>query len=190
MSRMRSRMRSRLTRPSARANGPPGQAWAPRPNAMCDLRVRAVDVELRRTFEPPGVAVGGSVEQHDRRSGRDVDAAERRAAAGETEVGLHRALDPEHLLEEARDVLAVRPELVLELGLLGEVLQRGREQTGGRLLTCGEQEGGRSHDRDDLGRGSVGVRRERQIGQHVLARLAPPVLDVLGEPVVEPRRAR
>ena len=45
---------------------------------------------------------------------------------------------------------------------------------------------GGPHDVDDLGRGPVGVGREREVREHVVARLAPPVLDVLREPVVEP----
>ena len=146
MSRVRSRMRSRLTRPSARASGPPGHEWLPRPNAMCDWAFRA------RCGTPPGtrtdgIAVGGAVEHHDRRPGRDVDLADRRAATGETEVRLHRALHPQHLLEEAGDELGLRPQLVLDLGLLGEVHQRGGEETGGRLLTRGEQERGGAYDR-------------------------------------------
>src|SRR5277367_4576485 len=35
MSRVRSRKRPSVTRPSARARGPPGQECAPRPKAMC-----------------------------------------------------------------------------------------------------------------------------------------------------------
>ncbi len=151
------------------------------------LNVRAVDVELRRAFEAPGVAVGGPVEQHDGRPRRDVDAADRRGAPGETEVRLHRALHSEHFLEEARNAFAVRPQLVLELGVLGEMLQRRGEQAGRRLLTRGEQEGGGPHHVHDVGRGSVGVRRQCEVGQHVLARLAPPVLDVPREPGVAPR---
>ena len=154
---------------------------------MCDCALRAVDAELGRAFEAPRVAVGGAVEQHHGRSCCDVDAADRRAAAGETEVGLHRALHAQHFLQEARDAFVVRPELVLELGLLGEDLQRGREQPRRRLLSRREQEGGGAHDVDDVGRGAVRVRREGEVGQHVLARLAPPVLDVRREPVVEPR---
>ena len=143
------------------------------------LRVRAVDAELGRALEAPGVAVGGAVEQHHRRARRDVDAADRRGAAGEAEVGLHRALDAQHLLEEVRDALAVGAQLVLELRVLGEVLQRGGEQARGRLLAGGEQERRGAHDVDDLGRGAVGVGREREVGEHVVARLAPAVLDVL-----------
>ena len=48
MSRIRSRMRSMLIRPSARASGPPGQEWAPRPNARCSLAF------LRSTLKSAG----------------------------------------------------------------------------------------------------------------------------------------
>ena len=68
-------------------------------------------------------------------------------APGEAEVGLHRALDPQHLLEEVGDQLAVGAQLVLQLGVLGEVLQRGGEQAGRRLLAGGEQERRGAHDR-------------------------------------------
>ena len=104
-----------------------------------------------------------------------------RRAAGEAEVGLHRALDPQHLLEEVGDPVAVGPQLVLQLGVLGEVLQRGGEQAGGGLLAGGEQERRGAHDRGDVGRRAVGVGREREVGEHVLAGLAPAVLDVRGE---------
>ena len=43
--------------------------------------------------------------------------------------------------------LAVGPQLVLELGVLGQVLQRGGEQAGRGLLAGGEQERRRAHDR-------------------------------------------
>ena len=81
-------------------------------------RVGAVEAELGRALEAPGVAVGRAVEQHHRRTGRDVDAADRRRPAGQAEVGLHRALDAQRLLDELRDAVVVRAELVLELGIL------------------------------------------------------------------------
>ena len=129
MSCIRSRMRSRLMRPSARASGRAGAGVVAAAERDVGLRVRPVDAELGRALEPPRVAVGGAVQQHHGRARGDVDAADGRGPAGEPEVGLHRALDPEHLLEEVRDAVAVGPQLVLELGVLGEVLQRGREQT-------------------------------------------------------------
>ena len=109
MFRVRSRMRSMLTRPSARAKGPPGQEWAPRPKAMWVLGVGAVALELGRALEVPRVAVGGAVEQHDRCAGGDLDASDGGRAAGQAEVGLHRALDPQHLFEEVGDAVCCRP---------------------------------------------------------------------------------
>ena len=44
----------------------------------------------------------------------------------------------------------------------------------------------RSHHRGHIGRGAVGVGRQRQFGEHVLAGLTPPVLHIFGEPFVEP----
>ena len=188
MSRIRSRMRSRLTRPSARASGPPGQEWAPRPNAMWAWALGRSTRNSAGHSNRPGSRLAAPLSSITGVPGRDVDAADGRGAAGEAEVGLHRALDAQRLLDEVRDAVAVRPQLVLELGVLGEVLQRGGEQTGGRLLAGGEQERRRAHDRRHLGRRPVGVGRQRQVGEHVLARLAAPVLDVLGEPLVEPRQ--
>ena len=156
------------------------------PEGDVGLGVGAVGPELGGALELPRVAVGRAVEQHDRGAGGDLDTADRRRAAGQAEVGLHRALDPQHLLEEVGDPVAVGPELVLQLGVLGQVLERGREQPGGRLLAGGEQERRGPHHRGDLRRRAVGVGGQRQVGEHVLAGLAPPVLDVLGEPLVEP----
>ena len=81
------------------------------PEGDVGLGVGPVDAELVRALEAPGVAVGGAVEQHHRRAGLDVDAADRRGAPGEAEVGLHRALDPQHLLEEVGDPVVVGPQL-------------------------------------------------------------------------------
>src|SRR5437588_606495 len=120
MSRIRSRMRSMLMRPSVRAKGPPGQEWAPRPKARCSL-------EFGRALEAPGVAVGRSIQQHDRRPRCDVDTTDARRPSGEPEVGLHRALDSQRLFDEVGYALPVRPKLVLELRRLGEVLQPGGE---------------------------------------------------------------
>ena len=104
------------------------------------LGIGTVDAELVGALEPFGVAVGGAVEQHDRRARRDVDLADLRGAAGEAEVGLDRAFHPERLLDEVGDAVLVVTELVLELGVFGEVLQRGGEQAGRRLLAGREQE--------------------------------------------------
>ena len=149
-------------------------------------RVGAVEAEIGGALEAPGVAVGRAVQQHHRRTGRDLDAADRRRPAGQAEVGLHRALDAQRLLDELRDAVVVRAELVLELGILREVLERRGEQARRRLLAGGEQERRGAHDRDHVGRRSVGVLRERQVGEDVAPRLAAAFLDVRGEVVVEP----
>ena len=78
------------------------------------------------------------------------------------------------------------PKLVLKLRVLAEVLQAGGEQASSRFLTGGEEEGRRPHDGGHLGRRTVRVRGERQIGQHVDSRFTAAVLDIGGEPVIEP----
>ena len=72
------------------------------------------------------------------------------------------------------------------VGVLGEHLEGGGEQAGGGLLPGGEQERRRAHHRGDVRGAAVRVGGEGQIGHDVLAGLAPPVLDVGREPVVEP----
>ena len=42
-------------------------------------------------------------------------------------------------------------------------------------------------DRGHRRRRPVGVRRQRQVGQHIVAWRSPPILDVLAEQLVEPR---
>ena len=164
MSRIRSRMRSMLTRPSTRASGPPGHEWAPRPKAMCTLAFGRSRRNSAGTLEPPRVTIGRAVEHHHRRPGRDVDPADRRGAPGQTEVGLDRALDAQRLLDEVRDALPVGSQLVLELGILAEVLQADGEQPGRRLLTGREEERRRAHHGRHVGRGPVRIGAERQIG--------------------------
>ena len=85
MSAMRSSSRSMLTRASARASGAPGHVWTPWPNAMCWRALARSTSELVGVLEAARVAVGGAVEHHHRRAGRDVDAADAssaRATAG------------------------------------------------------------------------------------------------------------
>ena len=158
MSRMRSRMRAMLTRPSTRARGPPGQACTPRPNARWTFALGRSRRNSAGTLEEPGVAVGRSVQQHHRRPGGNVDAGDRGRSPGQPEVRLHRALDAQRLFNEVGDPVGVRPQLVLELGVLAEVLQADGEQAGGRLLAGGEQERRRPYDRSHLRRRPVGVR--------------------------------
>ena len=78
------------------------------------------------------------------------------------------------------------PQLVLELRILREVLQRGGEQPSRGLLPGREEERRAPHDRQHVRCGAVGVFGERHVGHHVLARLAATVLDVLREVPVEP----
>src|SRR3954463_12697116 len=69
------------------------------------LHVDAVDAELLGALETAGGAGRGAGSQDHPRTRRDVDTADRGGAPGETEVGLDRALHPEHLFEEARDAV-------------------------------------------------------------------------------------
>ena len=108
-----------------------------------------------------------------------------RRHAREPEVAFHRALDAQALLDEVRDVLTVLAQQLLELVVVADALQRGAEEAHGRLLTGGEEVGGDARDVDGLGDRAVGERRGRHAGQHVVARLAPAVLDVRGELLVE-----
>ena len=112
-------------------------------------------------------------------------AAELRRHAREPEVALHRALDAQALFDEVRDELAVVAQLLLELGVVADALQRGAEEAHGRLLPGREEIGGDARDVDGLGDRAVGERRGRHAGHHVVARLAPAVLDVRGELLVE-----
>ena len=191
MSRIRSRMRSRLTRPSARASGPPGQEWAPRPNAMCACALARSMRNSAGHSKRRGSRLAAPFSSMTGVPAGDVDAADRRGAPGEAEVGLHRALDPQHLFEEVGMRLAVRR--AARPGARGA--RRGasaRRRAGGRWSPGRRRTGTSRCARPSVTSGvrPVGVGRQRQVGEHVVARLAPPVLDVLGEPLVEPRRAR
>ena len=188
MLRIRSRMRSRLIRPSARASGAPGHACGPRPKATW----------VRAFSRSPWNSAG-----HSNRRGS------RFAAPFSSITGVPAGMSTPPIVVDRRtrrkshftglssrstssrndgDPLVVRPQLVLHLGVLGQLLQRAGEQSCARLLSRREQEGGRPHDRGHVRGAPVRIRRERQVGQDVLARRAPPVLDVLDEPLVEPRQ--
>ena len=175
-----------LTLPSARARGPPGQEWTPLPEGQVGLGVGAIRPEFGRALEVSGVAVGRTVEQHDRGAGGDVDTSDRRRAAGQAEVCLHRTLHPEDLFQEVGDPVTVGPKGVLEVGVLGKVLQGCRQEAGGCLLAGGEQERRRAHHRGDVRDGAVGIGGQGKVGQDVTPGLPSPVLDVLGEPLVQP----
>src|SRR5262245_64513117 len=115
------------------------------------LAVGAADAELGGGLETPRVAVDRTVQEHDGGAGGDLHPGEGGAATGEAEVALDRALDPERLLDEVGDALALGPKLLLETGGFGQVLERGGEQPRGRLLAGGEEEGRGPHDVDRLG---------------------------------------
>ena len=174
-----------VIRPSARASGAPGQVCGPWPNARCWRAFGALDLEVGGMLEASGIAVGGPVDDHDRGAGRDLHATELRRHAGEPEVALHRALDTQALLDEVRDVLAVLAQQLLELRVVAEALQRGAEETHGRLLAGREEVGGDPGDVDGFGNRTVGERRGRHTGHHVVAWVATAVLDVRGELLVE-----
>ena len=76
-------------------------------------------------------------------------------------------------------------ELVLEVGAVAEDPERGGEEAGGRLPAGGEQVDGDSHHVVDLGERAVGECCGGESGHDVVARLAPAVLDVGGELLVE-----
>jgi hypothetical protein len=112
--------------------------------------VGAVDVERARLREPAGVTVGGPVEHHQRRAGRDVDAAHLGRDPGQPEVALDRALDPQALLHEVGDALGPVPQEHLQVGVLGDQVQRGGEQAHRRVLPSREQVGRHPHHVDDV----------------------------------------
>ena len=179
-----------LMRASARASGPPGQAWGPRPKARCSLALsrstrNSSGSSNRRGSRPAAplttmtVVPAGISTPPDRGGG-----------AAEPEVTLDRALHPQDLLHEVRDAGAVLSEQLLQVRTLTDQLERGREEPDGRLLPGGEQVGRHPHHVDHLGRRPVREAGRRQPGQHVVAGLAPPVLDVGRQPLVEEFQGR
>ena len=175
-----------LTRASARASGAPGQRVDAVPERDVLARVRAVDVGTRRALEAARVAVRGAVEHHQRRAGRDVDAADRasgtRASRKSPLIGLsYRSVSSTKFGMRSRSSRS-------------SCCRSGRSPSSWSALASRrtvvswpgrEQVRGDAHDVDDLGRRAVGERRGGEPGEHVVARLAPPILDVLGEPLVE-----
>src|SRR5581483_10857532 len=147
--------------------------------------VLPVDAEIVRALEPPGIAVGGAVEEHHRRPRLDLDTADRGRPLGEAEVGLDRTLDPQGFLDEVGDAVLVFPKLVLDLRVLAQVLEGGGEQAGRGLLSGSEEERRRTDHGGHRRRGAVRVRGHRQLREDVVSRLAAPFLDIAGEPFVE-----
>ena len=175
-----------LTRVSMRASGPPGQLWTPRPKARCS---RALPRSTRNS--------AGSSKRRGSRLAAPLSTIRVAPAGmstpatvvrppGEPEVAFDRGLDAERLLDEVRDELTPLPEELLQVRTLADELQGGAEQPHRRLLSGGEEVGGDADHVDDLGQLAVGERRGGQRREHVVARLAPAVLDVAAEAVVEP----
>ena len=183
---MRSSSRSMLTRPSARASGAPGQVWMPCPNARC---WRAL---ARSTSNSSGSRSGAG------RGWRRRSAPSPWCPAGmstpptvvgtrrQPEVALDRALEAQRLLDEVRDAVAVVAEQLLELRVArrsagarsraGARWSPGRRRTGWRRCRTTSITSGIEPS------GNVAVARPVSTSS---ARLAPPVLDVRGEPLVE-----
>ena len=176
---IRSRMRSIETRPSTRASGPPGHECTPRAKAMCSrtfLRSRSNSCGFSNRR---GSRLAAPGKHHHHGAGGDVDAADGGRPAGQPGVALDRALHPQRFLDEPGDQAAVVAQLLLDVGPVAEHLQCGAEQLGRGFLPGGEKERGRADHLDDLGRRTVRILRRRQGGQHVVARVAPSILDVV-----------
>ena len=107
------------------------------------------------------------------------------AGPGHAELGPQRALEPQRLLDEVGDAVAVLPQPLLDVGALGDDPQREGQQAHRRLLPAGEEVGGEEGDVVDLGRRAVGERGRRHRRHDVVARVAPAVLDVGAELLVE-----
>ena len=171
----------------------PGQRLAEagvRPTAERQLltRVGPIDDDVGGSVEATRVAVGGTVEQRHGRARRDGHAAEVRGLAGQAEMHLHRSLDPQHLLEEVRDQLAVGPQRRLILGMLGEMPHREHDQAHRGLLTGDEDE---RRLAGEIGRRRQRAVRERAFGQlreHVVARVRSTILDVADEVLLQERQ--
>src|ERR1700722_4502413 len=93
--------------------------------------------ELGGTFELPGVVVGATGGHECRRPGWDVDATHGRREARQSEGSLYGTLDPQGLLDEVGDALAVVSEQLLEIGALSQQSQRCGEEPYRRLLSGG-----------------------------------------------------
>ena len=184
MSLVRARNRSMLTRASMRDRGPPGQAWMPRPNARCSLAFGRSGRNSPGSSKRAGSRFGGLREDGDRAAGRDLHVGDGGGDAGDASRLLDHTLVTQHLLDEVRDAIDVGAEVGLELGVLGDDPQRGRDEPSRGVLARREDERGHAAHDIDVGDRPVGVRDACQLGEHVLARFAAAVLDVLREPVL------
>ena len=108
-------------------------------------------------------------------------------AAGEAEVGLHRALDAQRLLDEVRDAVPVLARSSsCSSGCSARCLSAAASRRAVVSWPAAKRNVAVRTTVVTSGVGPVGVGGQREVGEHVLARLAPPVLDVLGELLVEP----
>src|SRR6516225_5287418 len=98
----------------------PGATMGAAPEREVIPRVGAIDLELRRVRKVAGIPVGRAVEHHECCSRRDVDAADGRRAPREPKVPLHRGLDPQGFLDEARDKAPLLPQEALEVRPLAD----------------------------------------------------------------------
>ena len=152
MSRIRSRMRSRLIRPSARASGPARAGVDAATECDVLLGVRPVEPELGRALEAPWVTVGRAVEQHHRRPGarcrhrRSVIA--RRASRKSAFTGL--SMRSASSMKSGIRSRCARSSS-WSSGYSARYFRRGREQPGRRFLPGREQERRRPHDRRHIG---------------------------------------
>jgi hypothetical protein len=174
-----------LMRPSARASGAPGQVWAPWPNARWWRALARSTWKSVGRSKRPGSRFAAPLTTHERGARGDLDAAELRRHARESEVALHRALYAQALLDEVRNVLTVLAQQPLELLVVADALQRSAEEAHGRLLTGCEEIGGDARDVNGLRDRAVGKRRGRHARHHVVAWIAAAVLDVRSELLVE-----
>ena len=178
MSCMRSRMRSMLMRPSARASGAPGHEWMPRPNAMCSL------VFGRSTRNSAG---------HSNRRGS------RFAAPLSSITGVPAAMSTPPIVvarrasrKSAFTGLSIRSASSMKSGMRSRCARSSSCSSGysARYFSAVASRRAvvswpaanrnvalRTTD-SHVGRGAVRVLGQRQVGQHVGARLAATVLDV------------
>ena len=120
--------------------------------------------------------------------GGDVDPADRGGPPGEAEVGLDRALDPQGLLDEARDALVAARSSSCSSGYSDRYFNADGEQPCCRLLAGREQEVAVRTTEVTSGMVPSGIRGLGQVGQHVVAGWRRRSSMYGGEPFVEPRQ--
>ena len=81
---------------------------------------------------------------------------------------MQRGLEPQRLLDEGGDAVALVAELLLELGAVAEDPEHRAEQAGRGLPARREQVGGDQHDVVDLGQRAVGERRGGELRHDVV----------------------